>query len=155
LSTDGSRKSPRSQQAAFEAVATFMGFRCLSESQGGRSRALLAQAPPACRSAAPRSIPLSTCCRLPGKTTAPLLGLHAPPRLSQPPCCRGIGLRQSRSDSRTASRAAGNRPPRQPSWTFLLFSVSAAFALHDEVAKPRQSPPNVSTSSASQPNGLL
>jgi hypothetical protein len=37
----------------------------------------------------------------------------------------------------------------------LLFSVSAAFALHDEVAKPRQSPPDVSTSSASQPNGLL
>lgn len=76
-----------------------MGFRCLSESQGGRSRALLAQAPPACRSAATRSILLSTCCRLPRKTTAPLLGLHAPPRLSQPPCCRGTGLRQSRSDS--------------------------------------------------------
>lgn len=145
----------RSQQAVFEIVETFMGFCCLTESQGGRSRALLAQTPPACRSAAPRYVPLSTCCRPPRKTTAPLIDLLAPPRLSQPPYCRGTGLGQSCSDSRTASHAAGDQLPRQPSWASLLFSVSAAFALHDEVAKPRQNPPDVSTSSASQPNGLL
>jgi hypothetical protein len=54
--------------------------------------------------------PLSNCRRPPRKTTAPLIGLHAPPRLSQPPCCRGTELSNRDRTANCVTRCGRSTP---------------------------------------------